>query len=102
MQPTPDDLARSAEADLAVCNAATSGPWFVHEQTGKICHGDPTDDRENYPVDCPEDYELMATVRTALPAWIRRAEHERQRAERAESRVKELLAELDYLEENEL
>ena len=64
---------RDLDADLALCEAATPGPWFVHARTGAVCHGDPTDDRENFPVDCAEDFDLMATARSALPAWIRRA-----------------------------
>lgn len=36
MQPTPDDLARSAAADLAVCDAATAGPWYAHNTDDNV------------------------------------------------------------------
>jgi hypothetical protein len=74
MKPTDDDLKRDAATDLAACSKATPGPWFVNPRTGHICHGDPADDRDNYPIDDPADDEFIALARTALPAWIRRAQ----------------------------
>lgn len=96
-KPTAEDLARDAEADLAVCEAATAGPWKKmmcggDNQTGEvlgIIHARP-DLAEKYPPDqygdifrvdmvCAawgmgaSDIDFIAMSRTALPVWIRRA-----------------------------
>lgn len=47
-------------------------PWFVNPRTGKICHGDPNDDRENYPIDEPDDYEFCCLARNAFDVMARR------------------------------
>ena len=56
-QPAPDDDALDAAArELIAARAkASPGPWFINERTGDICHGDPADDRDNYPIDLPTD-----------------------------------------------
>lgn len=92
--PIPEDFARDAEADMAACEAATPGPWLVEwdndydEWHGKsyrwpwrirdVCNF--TEEGKN-----DADTELIALARTALPAYIRLAEHYRQRAEEAEA-----------------
>lgn len=82
MTPTPDDLARSAEADLAVCEAASAGPW---ECAGLFPGGwrvTMTDQPAPHlvwarttvaTVEERRDADLIVLARTALPAWIRRA-----------------------------
>lgn len=68
---------------------ATPGPWFVNPQSGEVCYGDPDDDRENYPVDSPEDAALCAASRAAvseLVAEVRRLRAERDAAAAAEQR----------------
>ncbi len=43
------------------------GPWFVHPKYENICHGDPSDDRDNYPLDNPDDDDFIVAAKTALP-----------------------------------
>jgi hypothetical protein len=47
-------------------------PWFVNPRTGVICHGDPSDDRDNYPIDNPEDDEFTCLARNAYDVMMRR------------------------------
>lgn len=55
----------------ALCSAPglSPGPWFVHPNGG-ICYGDPNDDSDNYPLDNPEDDDLMAASRMAIPELV--------------------------------
>ncbi len=41
-------------------------PWFVNPRTGDLCHGDPNDDRDNYPIDDPDADEFVALARNAF------------------------------------
>lgn len=59
--------------------AATPGPWFYHPRTEEIYYGDPGDDRNNYMICNPEDFEFAAHARTDIPALL--AEIDRLRAE---------------------
>ncbi len=44
------------------------GPWFVNPRTEKICHGDPDDDRDNYPVfERVEDDDFVIAARQDVP-----------------------------------
>jgi len=95
--PTPDDLARDLAADLAVCEAATPGPWTWEDWTRDggsnrntlTTHRPVKDDFEQRlfgefrPLaivgcnDCgcsapSADREFLALARTATPAIIRR------------------------------
>ena len=86
-------MKRDAEKDLAVCNAATPGPWTTRtEDIGsdipfdvtlwvdgpdeqQICTTDP-DIYCNYGIDynqAKNDAEFIATAREALPWWIKGA-----------------------------
>jgi hypothetical protein len=100
MNPTDDDLSRCAAADLAVCEAASPGPW-----TARMARIE-DDDPDHYcglvrgqgyrtPAHCygggPKrrlDCEFIAMSRTALPAWIRRA----QAAEAEVARLRHVIA----------
>jgi hypothetical protein len=102
MEPTDDDLSRCAAADLAVCEAATPGEWTtdtehavglersaawaVVSRGGLVC----TDGNEHYKSETepPADLAFIALARTALPAWIRRA----QAAEAEVARLRDALA----------
>jgi hypothetical protein len=86
MNPTDDDLKRNGVADLAVCEAASPGPWTA--DMARIEDGDPghycglvRGQGNRLPAHCygggPKrrlDCEFIALARTALPAWIRRAQ----------------------------
>lgn len=89
-KPTAEDTVRDAVADLAVCEAATPGPWqclnpedipslvcVVSEQSGRvITYVDRYDNPSNNPSllrEWKQDFSLMALARTALPHWINRA-----------------------------
>lgn len=85
-QPTDNDLARDAVADLAVCNAATPGPWFYEciRSPGAPYRECDLIDVVHAPGQGPdpisvieevnhEDAAFIALTRAALPAWIRRA-----------------------------
>jgi hypothetical protein len=95
MNPTDDDLSRCAAADLAVCEAATPGEW-MHDGDGAIyCdHFEPTLADvcwRGHPSEVPQvgkDAEFIALARTALPAWIRRA----QDAEAENVRLRNVIA----------
>ena len=50
-----DPLDARARELIAARAKASPGPWFINERTGDICHGDPADDRDNYPIDLPTD-----------------------------------------------
>lgn len=47
-------------------------PWFVHPKSGEVCYGDPNDDRENYTVDDPDEYEFRCLARNAFDVMMRR------------------------------
>jgi hypothetical protein len=97
---------RDAASDLAVCEAATKGPWLTDEWYGSEEGGwaaigphhlpseDADFDEDNEP-DGPvherakKDSAFIALARTALPYWIREAVAQRERAERAEARWSE-------------
>lgn len=98
-QPTPDDLARDLAADLALCKAATPGPWMTEE--GRIEDDDPgyycmvvLAPEHRTPAHCygggpyrRANCRMIAAARTGWPAAIRRA----QSAEAGRDRLMELL-----------
>jgi hypothetical protein len=67
------EIKRDAAADLAMCEAATPGPWVVDGENGVIWDGkgqivvvlDANAD--------PDNDDFIAESRTALPHWINRA-----------------------------
>src|SRR5690349_1853630 len=92
--PTAEDLARDPAADLALCDAATPGPWLgeehvhggIHPERWLYVMGGPGGrDAVCWVVRLPHPHEdplaeqprrdraMIAAARTALPAWIRRA-----------------------------
>lgn len=82
--PTPEDRARDLRADLAICSAATPGPWphYTVEAaaaSGPPPYGDvPTLPRVHHDRNewlRPEDAVFIGTARTALPAALRRLIH---------------------------
>jgi hypothetical protein len=93
MKPTDDDLKRDAAADLAVCEAATPGPWQrrdreIVDARYHFCteiEGNPViwqGKQEGATPVCKlysgfvwfeGDCAFVPMARTALPAWIRRA-----------------------------
>lgn len=83
LQPTPEDLARDAAADMAVCEAATPGPWDDNgaDHWGAIpVYTLATDvgyimasSHFGQPEQARVDAAFIALARTAQPAWIRRA-----------------------------
>lgn len=103
--PTPEDMARDAAADLGVCETATPGPWFREECGIRTRHpecgfahiiilrvGD--DSAENvFRTEItlqisPDDADLICLAREALPAWIRRAEAAEAELERLRAGVR--------------
>jgi hypothetical protein len=82
MKPTEDDLKRDAAADLAVCEAATEGPWAWEHPPNRSREPQPAPSIISggayTPAHCYgdnfADAEFIAVARTALPAWIRRAQ----------------------------
>jgi hypothetical protein len=94
MKPTDEEMARIAAADLAVCEAATPGEW-KHDGEGAVyCdHFEQTLADvcwRGHPSEVPQvgkDAEFIAVARTALPAWIRRA----QAAEAEVARLREAI-----------
>lgn len=88
-KPVPDDLLRDAVADLAVCEAATPGPWSHDLDSddpdggisgpcgGLVCfvqhHGNVNTVARTGEQFSHDDARLIAMSRTALLAWIRRA-----------------------------
>jgi len=81
---------RDATADLAMCDAATPGPWFVDivnttDSESGICYGTPGDTSDTYDLidayNVETDYKLMCEAREALPYWLREAEQLRGVAE---------------------
>lgn len=76
--PTAEDLSRDAASDLAVCDAATAGPW---EQLAYPYDFEISRPGERFtlevawlqdPSKASNDAAFIALARTALPAWIRR------------------------------
>lgn len=73
-------VTRDLEADLAICEAATPGPWAVddgfldvisEENGGPICEvGDPYPRGDNHP---KENMQFIAEAREGWPYAIRRA-----------------------------
>ena len=55
--PTPADLARDPQADLAVCEAATSGPWeqYQSRDTGPALRIRPSDKEPSFYSDVVRD-----------------------------------------------
>ncbi len=103
MKPTEEDLKRDAAADLAVCEAASPGPWIVSHSVADDCEchycNVVSGPNHRTPAHCygtgpyrRHDSAFIAASRDALPAWIRRAE-----ALQAEN--KELRAEVERLKE---
>lgn len=79
MQPTPEDLARDAGADMAVCDKATEGPWIVHNprpdlgsHESRHCGPQYSPRLWAYWDNTVNNINFAALARTALPAWIRR------------------------------
>lgn len=77
--PTPEDMQREAEADMATCNVATSGPWLSYLDAvwgepsgigGVRCLAIGVGETRRL---VPSDAAFIAMCRTALSAWIRRA-----------------------------
>lgn len=117
--PTPEDLARSADADLAACDAATPGPWradhFCTEHYEGVylgTAGTPDDPTDNECIasfesdDCERlgddvrpvaiaDLTFCALARTALPAWIRRAAHVEAELARLRAALREIARDSD-------
>lgn len=106
LSPTAADLARDLSADLAVCNAATPGPWVERLDLeppdpgiesaggGCVCHVQ-CHSNLNTVLRTGEEFRhtdarFIAIARTALPALIRRCHA-------AEQRVRELERELSQL-----
>lgn len=60
---------RNAAEDLAMCEAATPGPWYISRQNGDFsCVAD------GVVIGAwPSDTEFIIQARTALPYWIDRA-----------------------------
>ncbi len=81
--PTAEDLARGAEADLRVCNAASPGPWSIlggctdDNAADHYClYIGPTLGKEvlwAYGRNRTGNCQFASMARTALSAWIRRA-----------------------------
>jgi hypothetical protein len=79
MQPTPEDLARDLEADLALCEAASPGPWRA--EVDHLGHwrilwrhsGDHSSVMRRGKAFDEADAAFIAAARTGWPAAIRRA-----------------------------
>lgn len=71
MNPPPMTLKEWIKSKLELCERASRPPWFVHPESGEICHGNPQDDRENYPLDDPDDDALICDARTTLPLALK-------------------------------
>lgn len=95
---------RDAAADLAVCEAATPGPWVLDGEIARDLDGDPIwaavgpgghvalmgERVRRHPCD-DADLILAAMAREALPWWI--AEARRLRAENA--RLKQIISNME-------
>jgi len=90
MTPTPEDLARDLDADLALCDAATDGPWRYPMPGGSsvehigVWRGGVRPASKYRTVattrlafkssaQCKADGEMIAEARTGWPAAVRRA-----------------------------
>jgi hypothetical protein len=104
-EPAEADLARDAEADLCVCEAATPGPYPVKRTIHSIPYIPNVaqftnfDPHERVYLPAEENCAFLVLAREALPAWIRRAEHYRLLAESKDAEVKRLQQHLrDHVE----
>ncbi|MEJ8547170.1 hypothetical protein [Brevibacillus borstelensis] len=65
---------RDAEKDLAMCEAATPGPWVVDDVNGVIWNLEGKRVFELGGYEEPDDHLFIAESREALPYWIQRAQ----------------------------
>jgi hypothetical protein len=100
-----DEEKRDAQADLAMCEAATPEPWFERAPYGdgllthhEVLTHDPDAAKAAAmggfricEVFSPRNHRFIAEARTALPHWIKRA----AAAEAEAERLKAILDELD-------
>lgn len=85
------EIKRDAAADLAMCEAATPGPWVVDGENGVIWDGngqivvvlDANAD--------PDNDDFIAESRTALPHWIKRAQDAEKRISAACDKLNSLI-----------
>jgi len=77
VKPTKDDLARDLLADLkAIDDLKIVHPgleWFVNPRTEEVCHGDPDDDGDNYPLDDPGEMKFLALALMSFRPAVARA-----------------------------
>lgn len=104
---THPETERDPSADLAVCAAASPAPWpftarqrdatwpglYSVEETYPFSVG--FDGEEGIYADNPADPAFIALARAALPHWIREAQAQRERAERAEGLLRSIVAARD-------
>lgn len=115
-------MERDKQADLAICEKASQGPWTVEKgedrEGTEFCHIDGWQDNgKDWMNLCHEDAEFIAMAREALPYYIRRCmelveqyegckqtaqwhiDGQKQRAEAAEAEVQRLTSELEKMYE---
>jgi hypothetical protein len=91
---------RNLNADLAICNAATPGPWVIATTTDDTFVLDKNDlivsASERH-----EDARFIAEARTGWPHAIERAMAAERKLAEAEAEVERLLAEIEQNDETE-
>lgn len=80
-------MQRDAEKDLAMCDAATPGPWVVDDVNGVIWNSEGKRVFELGGYEEPDDHLFIAESREALPYWIKRALAAEAEAERLKLKI---------------
>lgn len=66
-------------------------PWFINGRTGEICHGNPDDDGDNYPIDSPGDWEHAVRCVNGYDELAKRLEEVEGQRDALRERVEELV-----------